>query len=107
MHSFCGDTAMAADCLAMGLFISFAGMLTYKNADTIRQAAQTVPLDRVLVETDCPYLAPVPVRGQRNEPANVLHTARCLADCLGVSLESLAQHTTANALRFFQPETPR
>jgi len=107
MHSFCGDAAMAAECLAMGLFISFAGMLTYKNADAIRQAAKTIPLDRVLVETDCPYLAPVPVRGQRNEPAHVVHTARCLAGVLGIPLETLAEHTTANALRLFQRETPR
>lgn len=107
MHSFCGDPAMAAQCLEMGLFISFAGMLTYKNGDNVRESAKTIPLDRVLVETDCPYLSPVPVRGKRNEPANVLHTARQLAQVLGVSLETLAEHTTANALRLFQRETPQ
>jgi len=107
MHSFCGATVMAADCLQMGLFISFAGMLTYKNADALRETAKTIPLDRVLVETDCPYLAPVPVRGKRNEPAHVAHTARCLADVYGLPLETIATHTTANALRLFQRETPR
>jgi TatD DNase family protein len=107
MHSFCGDAAMAAECLAMGLFISFAGMLTYKNADALRETAKMIPLDRVLVETDSPYLAPVPVRGKRNEPAHVAHTAKCLADVLGVPLETLAKETTVNAHRLFQRETPR
>jgi TatD DNase family protein len=107
MHSFCGNQEMAAACLDMGLFISFAGMLTYKNADDLRATAKTIPLDRLLVETDCPYLAPVPVRGKRNEPAHVAHTARCLADVLGVPLEAVASQTTANALRLFQRETLR
>ena len=65
------------------LHLSFAGMLTYKNAQPLRDVAATVPPDRVLVETDCPYLAPVPVRGQRNEPAFVAHTASCLAGLRG------------------------
>jgi TatD DNase family protein len=107
MHSFCGNTDMAAACLEMGLHISFAGMLTYKNADALRQTAKTIALGRVMVETDCPYLAPVPVRGKRNEPAHVAHTARCLADVFGLPLETIADHTTANALRLFQRETPR
>lgn len=107
MHSFCGDAAMAAACLHMGLFISFAGMLTYKNAEALRATAKTIPLDRVLVETDCPYLAPVPVRGKRNEPAHVVHTARCLADVHGLPLETITNHTTANALRLFQREISR
>jgi TatD DNase family protein len=102
MHSFTGDLATARACLEMGLFISFAGMLTYKSAQNLRDVAAQMPLDRVLVETDCPYLAPVPVRGQRNEPAHVVHTAACLATCLGVSLDVLANQTTANARRLFQ-----
>ncbi len=79
MHSFTGDLATAEACLAMGLHISFAGMVTYKNAQALRDVAAKVPLDRLLVETDSPYLAPVPVRGQRNEPAHVVHTAARLA----------------------------
>jgi TatD DNase family protein len=102
MHSFTGDLATAQACLEMGLFISFAGMLTYKNAQALRDVAALVPLDRVLVETDSPYLAPVPVRGQRNEPAHVVHTAACLAQLLGISAQALAEATTANARRLFQ-----
>jgi len=101
MHSFTGDPATAAACIAMGLFISFAGMVTYKNAEDLRAAARTVPLDRMLIETDSPYLAPVPVRGKRNEPANVVHTARCLAEVHAVDLEKLARHTTRNAGTLF------
>jgi TatD DNase family protein len=101
MHSFVGDRDMAAACLEMGLFLSFAGMLTYKNAADLRATAATVPPDRVLVETDSPYLAPVPLRGRRNEPAFVAHTAACLAGLLGVSAEALAERTTANARALF------
>jgi TatD DNase family protein len=101
MHSFTGDTATAQACLAMGLHISFAGMVTYKNAQALREVAKTVPLDRLLVETDSPYLAPVPVRGKRNEPAFVVHTAACLANELKVPVEILAEHTTRNARALF------
>jgi TatD DNase family protein len=91
----------AAACLAMGLHISFAGMLTYKNAANVREAATKVPLDRVLVETDSPYLSPVPLRGKRNEPANVVHTAMCLAGLHGISVDALAELTTRNARALF------
>jgi TatD DNase family protein len=101
MHSFTGDLATAEACLQMGLFISFAGMLTYKNAQALRNIAAKMPLERVLVETDCPYLAPVPQRGQRNEPAYVIHTAGFLAETLGVPLGVLAEHTTRNARTLF------
>jgi TatD DNase family protein len=101
MHSFTGDAATAASCLAMGLHLSFAGMVTYKNAEALREVAKGVPLGRLLVETDSPYLAPVPLRGKRNEPANVVHTAACLAGVLGVAPTVLAEHTTANALALF------
>jgi TatD DNase family protein len=101
MHSFSGDWPTAETCLAMGLHISFAGMMTYKNAQDLREVAKRVPLDRLLVETDSPYLAPVPLRGKRNEPANVVHTAACLATVQGVELDILAQRTTQNALRLF------
>jgi TatD DNase family protein len=103
MHSFCGSIETAEACLAMGLHLSFAGMLTYKTAQAIRDVAATVPAGRLLVETDCPYLAPVPLRGKRNEPANVVHTAACLASLRGVSLEELAAQTSANALALFRP----
>ena len=97
MHSFTGDLDTAQACLAMGLYLSFAGMLTYKNAQPLRDVAAKMPIERVLVETDSPYLAPVPVRGQRNEPAFVKHTAECLAKVLGVSIKVLAEQTTMNA----------
>lgn len=101
MHSFTGTRATAEACLAMGLYISFAGMVTYKNAQNLREVAKVLPLERVLIETDSPYLAPVPVRGQRNEPAHVTHTARCLAEALGVPLATVAEHTTRNACALF------
>jgi TatD DNase family protein len=101
MHSFSGGPAFATASLEMGRFVSFAGMLTYKNAADLRAVAAMIPADRLLVETDCPYLAPVPVRGQRNEPAHVVHTARCLAEVRGVALEVIAEQTTANARRLF------
>jgi len=101
MHSFTGDLPVAEACLAMGLYVSFAGMVTYKNAQALREVAARVPLDRLLVETDSPYLAPVPVRGKRNEPAYVVHTATCLATVLGVETAVLAQHTTCNAEKVF------
>jgi TatD DNase family protein len=102
MHSFTGDLATAEACVAMGLYISFAGMLTYKNAQALRDVASKMPLERVLVETDCPYLAPVPHRGQRNEPAYVVHTATMLAQTLNVPIEVISQHTTRNARQLFQ-----
>ena len=101
MHSFTGDAETAQACLAMGLYLSFAGMLTYKNAQNLRDAAKTVPLDHILVETDSPYLAPVPLRGKRNEPANVVHTAACLAGLKGVTAGELAEQTTRNARTLF------
>ena len=101
MHSFTGDLATAEACVQMGLHISFAGMLTYKNAQALRDVAGRMPLERVLVETDCPYLAPVPHRGKRNEPAYVVHTATVLAQTLGVPVDVIAEHTTRNARRLF------
>jgi TatD DNase family protein len=101
MHSFTGDAATAEACLAMGQYISFAGMVTYKNAEALRAVAAKIPLDRLLVETDSPYLAPVPVRGKRNEPAFVVHTAACLAQVKGVGADVIAEHTMVNAQRLF------
>jgi TatD DNase family protein len=101
MHSFSGDLATARECLEMGLYISFAGMVTYPTAQNLRDVAKEVPLDRLLVETDCPYLAPQPVRGKRNEPAYVAHTAALLANVKGVSVAEIEEHTTRNARTLF------
>ena len=103
MHSFTGSTEMAIECLAMGLYISFAGMVTYKKSGDLRATAATIPADRILIETDSPYLSPEPVRKiRRNEPAHVIHTARCLADARDETLEQFAAQTTQNAQRLFR-----
>jgi TatD DNase family protein len=103
MHSFTGSRAMADECLAMGLYISFAGMVTFKKSVELRAVAAAVPDDRILVETDSPYLSPEPVRKmKRNEPANVRHTAERLAEVRGVTFEAFAAQTTANAKRLFR-----
>jgi TatD DNase family protein len=102
MHSFTGSQAMADECLAMGLYISFAGMVTYKKSADLRAIAASVPADRILVETDSPYLSPEPVRKiKRNEPAHVRYTAACLAEARGTTVEAFAEITTANAKRLF------
>ena len=103
MHSFTGSADTARECLELGLYISFAGMVTFKKSDVLRAVAASIPADRLLIETDAPYLSPHPVRGQRpNEPALMVHTARCLAKVRGTELEQLASQTTANAQRLFQ-----
>lgn len=103
MHSFTGDWTLAEQCLEMGLMISFAGMVTFKKSDELREVARQVPDDRLLVETDSPYLSPEPLRGKRpNEPARVEHTLRCLAEVRGVPPQTLAEQTTANARRLLQ-----
>lgn len=102
MHSFTGPQAVADACLELGLYISFAGMVTYKNAEDLRAIAKTIPSDRILVETDSPYLTPHPFRGKKpNHPANVVHTLRCIAEVRGESYATLAQQTTENAERLF------
>ena len=105
MHCFGGTPGMAEALLKVGFFISFAGNVTFKKADNLRDAARVVPIDRMLVETDCPFLTPVPFRGKRNEPAFVTHTAAFLADLLGVEKDELAAATTANFLRLFRLES--
>jgi TatD DNase family protein len=102
MHCFGGSARMAENLMRIGFYVSFAGNVTFKKADDLRQAARVVPLDRLLVETDCPYLAPVPFRGKRNEPAFVVETARFLADFKSVEFEELARHTTDNFFRVFR-----
>ncbi len=103
MHSFSGTLQTAEACLQMGMFISFAGMVTYKKSQPLRDVAVAVPADRLLVETDCPYLSPEPVRKiRRNEPAHVRHTASLLAEVRHVPLEQLAAQTTQNAHQLFR-----
>jgi TatD DNase family protein len=102
MHSFTGTTETAAECVALGLHISFAGMVTFKKSDALRAVAVTIPADRILVETDSPYLSPHPLRGKRNEPANLVHTATCLAEARGESPAEFAAQATANARGLFR-----
>ncbi len=102
MHSFTGDVELARECLDLGLYISFAGMVTFKKSENLRQVAATIPDDRILIETDSPYLSPHPLRGkQPNEPARIVYTAACLAEVRGVSVEQFAAQTTGNAQRLF------
>jgi len=102
MHSFTGTEATARECLKLGLYLSFAGMVTYKKSTELRSVAAIVPDNRILIETDAPYLSPHPKRSQRpNEPALVVHTAACLAELRGVGPELFAELTTTNARRLF------
>lgn len=102
MHSFTGSWETAKRCLDYGMYISFAGMVTFKNAGLLREIARKIPTDRILIETDSPYLTPHPHRGLRpNEPKMVIHTAQCLADIRGVSLTEFAALTTRNAQQVF------
>ncbi len=102
IHCFTGDTAAARSYLDLGLSISIAGVVTFKTAEAIREAVRIVPRDRLLVETDCPFLAPIPYRGKRNEPAYVVETARKVAELWGASLDEVAAATTANVKRLFR-----
>jgi TatD DNase family protein len=101
MHCFGGGPLLAEAALALGFYVSFAGNVTFKKAEPLREVARLVPLERLLVETDCPYLAPVPLRGRRNEPAFVVETVRFLAQLRGVEPEELGRLTSANFSRLF------
>jgi TatD DNase family protein len=101
LHTFSGDLAMAEEAVALGFYLSISGPVTYKNARRLPDVVGALPLDRLLVETDCPYLAPHPHRGKRNEPANVRLVAERIADLRGVTARELAAATTANAQRLF------
>ncbi len=105
MHSFCQSPEAARECLHLGLHLSFTGMLTFKRNDELREIASHVPVDRVFVETDAPYLAPVPFRGKRNEPAYVRFTLQTLAETHGMEAGEMARRTTENAERFFGIES--
>ena len=89
-----------------GIYVSFTGILTFKNSDALREIAAALPADRIMVETDAPYLAPLPYRGKRNEPAYVAETAKVLADTRGVSADEIARQTTENFFRLFS-KVPR
>ena len=102
LHCFSGSVEMARQYLNMGLYISFAGPVTFKNAANLQEAARYVPLDRILIETDSPYLAPVPLRGKRNEPANVRYVAEVIANLKGLSAENLAEQTYQNACTLYR-----
>ena len=101
MHCYGGSLESAAEYIRMGLYISFSGSLTFKNAPNLTRCAENLPLDRLLVETDCPYMSPVPYRGRRNEPSYVRYTCEKLAQIRGISLEEAADATYENALRVF------
>jgi len=101
LHCFTSSRALAEAALALGLMISFSGVVTFKKSEALRAIARDVPLDRILIETDAPYLAPTPHRGRRNEPAFVVATAGVVADARGMTFEPLAAATRANTLRFF------
>ncbi|MGH9944030.1 MAG: TatD family hydrolase [Pyrinomonadaceae bacterium] len=102
MHCFGGSLGMAESLLPLGFSISFAGNVTFKKADALREVARRIPIERLLIETDCPYLTPVPYRGQRNEPARVADTARFLATLRGTSAEELGRVTSDNFARLFR-----
>lgn len=101
MHCFSGSSEFAKQMTDLGFYISFAGTVTFKNAKKVKEAAKTVPLDRILIETDCPYLSPEPNRGKRNNPANVRYTAEVLAEIKGISLDEMAKITMENGKRFY------
>lgn len=101
MHCFGGSLEMAERVLELGFMVSFAGNVTFKKAEPLREAARVIPLDRILAETDCPFLTPVPFRGRRNEPARVREVAACLAELHGVEAAEMGRITAENFSRFF------
>ena len=105
MHCFTGDYEMARAAMDLGFYISFSGIVTFKNASDLADVARKIPLDRMLIETDSPYLAPEPRRGKENQPAYVRYTAEFLADLKNVDLADIAQATTDNFLTLFKIET--
>jgi TatD DNase family protein len=106
MHCFSGDLAMAREVIEMGFYISIPGPVTFTNARRLPELVRALPLERLLIETDCPYLTPHPHRGKRNEPAHVRLVAEAIARIRGISLEQVARITTANARALFGLESP-
>ena len=101
-HCFSGSMELAQQALELGFMISFSGIVTFKKAEELREVAKQVPLNRLLIETDCPYLTPIPYRGKRNEPAYVVEVARCLAGIHGVEIEEIGRITSENFTSFFR-----
>lgn len=101
VHCFSGDREVAKDCLDMGFYISVGGILTFANSQELREIIRGLPMDRILLETDAPYLTPVPYRGKRNEPAYVVHVAEALANLKGITFDEVAETTTLNACKLF------
>lgn len=101
IHCFTGSDKLASCATDLGLYISLAGIITFKNANQLRETVKRISLDRILIETDSPYLAPVPMRGKVNQPAFVLHVAQFMADLFDLSLEDVANHTTSNFFKLF------
>jgi TatD DNase family protein len=106
LHCFTGGPDLARRAVALGHYVSFTGILTFKNSTALREIASSLPADRILVETDAPYLAPNPFRGKRNEPAFVVETAKVLAETRGVSFDEIARQTSDNFLRLFSKVPP-
>ncbi|MBY5925558.1 MULTISPECIES: TatD family hydrolase [unclassified Halomonas] len=106
LHCFTEDLDMAREAVRLGFYISLSGIVTFRNAKQVKEVARRVPLDRLLIETDSPYLAPVPHRGKPNEPAWVVEVAQCIADERGISVEEVAMQTTANFYRLFPAAAP-
>jgi len=106
MHCWGGTPTETKWFLDLGFYISFSGIVTFKNAKTVQESAKIVPSDRLLIETDCPFLAPVPKRGKRNEPAYVRYVAEFIAELRGEKLETVAKQTTENAIKLFNLSTP-
>lgn len=102
VHCFSGDTSLARQVLDLGLHLSFTGVITFPKAEPLRQVLKKIPIERIFLETDCPYLTPVPFRGKRNEPAHVVHVAQTVAEVLGRPIDEVARITTENAARLFR-----
>jgi TatD DNase family protein len=101
IHCFTGTRGFAEAAVEMGFLISFSGVVTFKKAEDLRNTARSLPLDKILIETDAPFLAPIPYRGRRNEPAYVVETARCIGELRGLSAEEIGRITSANFKRLF------
>jgi TatD DNase family protein len=106
MHCFTESLQVALQAIELGFYISFSGIVTFKNAGQLREVAKAIPLDRILVETDSPYLAPIPFRGKTNQPAYVRYTAQEVAQLRGITLDELMEATTANFFRLFSDAKP-
>jgi len=102
LHCFGGDMDLAREALDLGLLISFTGIVTFPKATNVKEAVKQIPLESIMIETDCPFLAPIPYRGKRNEPAYVVKVAEAIAEVKGLSIEEVAQQTTRNAKLFFR-----